>query len=50
MDRWGLSWDKENGVERDSRQSGLTKRYKEIEVDRQEIETNIGEYTKNRQR
>ena len=33
MDRWGLGWDKENGVERDRHQSGLTKRYKEIEVD-----------------
>ena len=31
-------------------QSGFTKRYKEIEVDRQEVETNIGGYTKNRLR
>ena len=40
----------ENGVERDKHQSGLTKRYQVIEVDRQEIETNIGRYRKNRQR
>ena len=50
MDRWVLGWDKENGVERDGHQSGLTKRYKEIKVDSQEIETNIGRYTKNRAR
>ena len=50
MDRWGLGWDKENGVEKDRHQSGLTKRYKEIDVDRQEIETNIGIRTKNRVR
>ena len=36
-DRWGLVWDKENGVERDRHQAGLKKGYKEIEVDRQEI-------------
>ena len=50
MDRWWLWWGKENGVERIRNKSGLTKRYKEIEVDRQEIETNIGGYTKNRLR
>ena len=50
MDRWGLGWYEESGVERNRHQSGLTKRYKEIEVDKQEIETNIGGYTKNRQR
>ena len=50
MDRWGSGWDKEYGVERDRQQSGLTKRYKELEVDRQEIETSIGGYTKNRMR
>ena len=38
------------GQKRDRHQSGLTKRYTEIEVDRQEIETNIGGFTKNRQR
>ena len=50
MDRWGLGWDKENGVEKDRHQSELKKSYQEIEVDRQEIETNIGGDTKNRQR
>ena len=50
MDRRGLGWDKENGVERDRHQFQLTKKYKEIEVDRQEIETYIGGYTKNRVR
>ena len=30
--------------------TGLTKKYKEIEVDRQEIETNIGGYSKNKMR
>ena len=50
MDKWGLGWDKKNGVERNRHQSGLTKRYKAIKVDRQEIETNIGGYTKNRLR
>ena len=50
MDIRRLGWDKENGVERDRHQFGLTKRYKEIEVDRQEIETNIVGHTKNRQR
>ena len=49
MDRWRLGWDEENGVERDRHQSELTKRYKEIEVDRQEVETNISGYMKNRQ-
>ena len=34
MDRWGLGWDKENGVLRAKHQSGLTKRYNDIEVDR----------------
>ena len=37
-------------MERDRHQSRLSKRYKEIEVDRQEIETNIGGYTTNRVR
>ena len=31
--------DKENEIERDKHQSGYKKRYKEIEVDIQEIET-----------
>ena len=35
--------------QRDRHQSGLTKRHKEIEVDTQVIETNIGGYTTNRQ-
>ena len=42
--------EKKNGVERDRNQPGLTKRYKEKEVDRQEIDTNIGGYTTNRLR
>ena len=42
VDRWQLGWDKENGIERDRHQSGLTKRYKDIEVDRQEIERDSG--------
>ena len=50
MDRCGIGRNNENGVERDRHQSGMAKRYKEIEVDRQEIETNIGGYTKNRVR
>ena len=50
MDRWGFRWDKEKGVKGDRHLSWLTKRYKEIEVDRQEIETNIGGYIKNRLR
>ena len=50
MDRWRLGWDKENGVERDRHQSELTKRYKEMEVDRQKIETSIGGYIKNKER
>ena len=50
MDKLGLGWDKENGVKRDRHQSGLTKRYKEIEVGRQEIEIDIDGYTKNRVR
>ena len=37
-------------VKRDRHQCGLTKRYKEIEVDRQEIETNVSRYTKKRLR
>ena len=37
-------------VEGDRHQCGLTKRYKEIEVDRQEIETKIVGYIKNRLR
>ena len=50
MDIRGLGRNRENGVERDTHQSGMTKRYKEIEVNRQEIETNIGGYSKNRVR
>ena len=50
MDRWGSGWDKECGVERDRQQSGLTKRYEELEVDRQEIETKIDGYMRNRLR
>ena len=42
MDRWGLGWDNENGDKRDRHQFWLTKRYKEIEVDRQEIERDSG--------
>ena len=49
MDRWGFGWDKEYVVERDRYQSRSTNRYRKIEVDRQEIETNIGGYTMNRQ-
>ena len=37
-------------IERDNREPELTKRYNEIEVDKQEIEINIGGYMKNRQR
>ena len=40
--RWGLGWDNENGDERDRHQSGLVKRYKEIEVDIQEIKRDSG--------
>ena len=43
MDRWGLGWEKKNGVERDRHQWGLTKRYKEIMVDRKEIKIDTGE-------
>ena len=50
MNRWGLGWDNENGDEKYRPKSVLIKIYKEIEVDRQEIETNIGGYAKNRQR
>ena len=50
MDIRRIDRDKENGIERDRHQSVLTKRYKDIEVDREEIETKIGRYTKNRQR
>ena len=50
MDRWGLGYDKGNGVGRDRHQSGWIEKYKEIEVDRQDTETNIGRYTKNRVR
>ena len=39
---------KEIKIEIDSHQPRLAKRYEEIEVDRQEIETNIKGYTKNR--
>ena len=42
MDRWGLGWDNENGDDRYRHKSGLTKRYKDIEVDRQEIERDSG--------
>ena len=42
MIRWGLGWYKENGVERNRLQSGLIKRYKEIEVDGQEINIDTG--------
>ena len=45
MDRWGLGRDKENGVERNRHQSGLTKRYKKMDVDKQEIKGDIGQYT-----
>ena len=48
--RWGLGWDTENGVQRERHQSRLKKRYIEIEVDKQEIETNIDGYRKNKQR
>ena len=48
MDIWRLGRNKEIGVERDRHQSGMINRYKEIEVDREEIEINIGGYTKNR--
>ena len=43
MYRWGLGWDKDNGIERDRHQSELTKRYKEIEVDLQENELGLTE-------
>ena len=42
VDGWGLGWGEENGVERDRHQSRLTKIYKEIEVDIQEIERGGG--------
>ena len=35
--------DQENVIESDRHQSGLTKRYKEIEVDRQGIKRDTGE-------
>ena len=38
MDIWGLGRNKEIGVKRDRHQSGMIKRYKEIEVDIQRIE------------
>ena len=50
MDIQRIDRDKENGIERDRREFGWTKRYKEMEVDRQKIETNIGGFTKNRMR
>ena len=50
MDIQRIDRDKENGIERDRREFGLKKRQKEIEVNRRGIETNIGGYTKNRQR
>ena len=47
--RYASIWiDKE--IERDMHQSGLTKSCEGMDVDRQEIETNIVEYTKNGQR
>ena len=42
--------DKENGFERYNREFRSTNRQRKIEVDRQGTETNIGGYTKNRQR
>ena len=39
MDIRRIDRNKEKGIERDRREFGLTKRYKEIEVDREEIET-----------
>ena len=50
MGTWELGLKKENGVERDRHQSGLTKRYKEIEVDRQKIEKDIGQHMRDRLR
>ena len=48
MDKLAIDSDYENQVERDRSKFGLTKRYKEIEVDRQEIERDIN--TKDRLR
>ena len=47
MDIRRIDRGKEYGIERDRREFGLTKRNKEIKVDRQNIETNVGGYTKN---
>ena len=47
MDIQRIDWDKESAFEWYSRELGLTKRYKEIEVGRHEVDTNIGGYTKN---
>ena len=50
MDIRRIDRDKENGIARDRHEFALKKRFKEIEVDREEIETNINGYTKNRVR
>ena len=50
LDIQKIDRDKENGIEKDKREFQLTKRQKEIEVNRPEIETNMGGYTMNRQR
>ena len=42
MDRSELGWDNENVDKRYRHKSGLTKRYKDIEVDIQEIERDDG--------
>ena len=42
VDRWGLGWDNGNGNERYRHKSGLTKRYKDIEVDIQKIKRDSG--------
>ena len=47
MDIRRIDRDKENGIEIDRREFGLTKLYKEMKVDRQKIEASIGGYTKN---
>ena len=41
---------RKNEIKRYRNQCALTNRYKEIEVDREEIKTSIGGYTKNRLR
>ena len=50
MDIRGIDRDKENGIARDRHEFALKKRFKEIEVDRQEIGASIGGYAKNRVR